>query len=264
VEKMDIKFLEPQIRLLTDLQIHLFMNGSSVDFRKGAKSISLSVQSGQVGISPRHEWHSISFRQPISIFSIRLDDAILSEVSLELAKGMILIPSSQQIIDDGRLGHVLLALSEEQQRGFPTGELIVDTLELVIAKLLLNQYASPIVDVSLNHKLGPARLKRALDFMHANLNRKVRLKQLADCVGLSRNFFSAQFRAETGYAPHQYMTSLRIDLAKQILMTTKHSILEVGISVGFDNQHHFATVFRRIAGVTPTAYRNTTDSKATR
>ena len=256
VERLDIDLIEPQTRLLTDLQLHLFLNDGSVNFYGGTEGASMPVRRGQVGICPRNQWHSISFRQPTSMLSVHIDDSIISEVSLEIAKGRQLDPSLPPIMEDLRLTHLLFALAEEQAHGYPTGELIVDALELAIVKLLVSRQPPHSTSSAIRYKLGPARLKRVLEFMQANLGRKVTLRQLAECVGLSTNFFSEQFRAETGLAPHRYMTKSRIDLAKQMLSKTRDSVLEVAMAVGFENQQHFATVFRRSVGVAPSVYRH--------
>jgi len=256
VERLHVHSLDWQTRLLSDHHFHLFLNNATIDFNEGKRSAAIPVRTGQVGVCPRNEWHSISFSEPVSMLAVRLDHAVLSEVSVEIAKGMRFDPSLSPIMNDRRLTHLLFTLAEEQKRGYPMGDLLVDTIEVAIAKLLASCHGSLIADGSAGYKLGPVRLKRVKEFMHANLARKVNLKQLAACADLSTSFFSAQFRAETGLAPHQYLTKLRIDFAKQLLRETRASVLEVGMAAGFENQQHFATVFRRIAGVAPTAYRH--------
>lgn len=257
IERLNVDSLEPQARLVTDLQLHLFLNDNEIDFYGGSQCRSISVRRGQVGVCPRNEWHSISFHQPTSMLSMHIDDKVVSEVALEITKSMAFTPSLPPVMDDRRITHLMFALAEEQERGYPTGELLVDTLELAIVKVLVGCDASAHLNNSIVHyKLGPARLKRVLEFMHANLSKKVKLRHLAECAGLSANFFSAQFRAETGIAPHRYLTELRIDLAKRLLTETRETMLEVAASTGFENQQHFATVFRRLVGVPPTAYRH--------
>lgn len=257
VERLDVGPLEPQARLVTDLQLHLFLNDNSIDFYRGSQFNSVSVRRGEVGVCPRNEWHSISFVHPISMLSVHIDDKVVAEVALDLTRNMGFTPTLPPVMDDGRIAHLLFALAEEQERGYPTGALLVDTLELAIVKLLVSREGPSQKTNSVVHfKLGPARLKRVLEFMHANLNRKVKLKHLAECAGLSTNFFSAQFHAETGVAPHRYMTELRIGLAKRLLRETRETVLEVAFATGFESQQHFATVFRRLVGVAPTTYRH--------
>jgi AraC family transcriptional regulator len=104
-------------------------------------------------------------------------------------------------------------------------------------------------------RLPPQRLRRVLDFMDANLDRQVGLGDLAAQAGLSSSHFCHQFRVSTSASPHKYMLALRIDRGNQMLRDPKLSVLEVALAVGFENQQHFATAFRRVAGVSPSDYR---------
>jgi AraC family transcriptional regulator len=56
-------------------------------------------------------------------------------------------------------------------------------------------------------------------------------------------------------SPYKYVLALRIEQSKRLLENRQLSVLEVAQSVGFDNPQHFATVFRRFAGVSPSTYR---------
>ena len=56
--------------------------------------------------------------------------------------------------------------------------------------------------------------------------------------------FAAQFRAATGYRPHEYLLLCRIERAKAMLLQQNTPIVEVALSVGFKSQAHFSTVFK--------------------
>ena len=60
----------------------------------------------------------------------------------------------------------------------------------------------------------------------------------------------------TGYAPHRYILLRRIERAKQKLRDTRLSILEVALDVGFRNPSHFARVFRKFVGTSPSHFQN--------
>src|SRR5580692_56424 len=103
--------------------------------------------------------------------------------------------------------------------------------------------------------MTPHVFRRVVEFMHANMDKQIGLKDLADCAGLSLSHFSFQFRASTNQSPHQYMLRLRIQRSKELLADSRLSVLDVGLEVGFRNQQHFATVFRNSVGVPPSVYR---------
>ena len=99
------------------------------------------------------------------------------------------------------------------------------------------------------------RLKRVQQYVGAHLDEPLRLADLAAVAGLSRMHFAAQFRAATGYRPHDYLLYRRIESAKAILSGTDMRLAEVALTLGFQAQAHFSTVFKRLAGETPARWR---------
>ena len=59
----------------------------------------------------------------------------------------------------------------------------------------------------------------------------------------------------THTSPYKYMLGLRIRQSRKMLRNPKLSVLDVSLATGFENQQHFATVFRRMVGVSPSTYR---------
>jgi len=84
-----------------------------------------------------------------------------------------------------------------------------------------------------------------------NLDRPIRVAELAALVSTSPHHFSRQFRAATGLAPHQYVHHCRMRRAAQLLIDTEMSVCSVAIEVGCVDQSHFANTFRRTFGCTP-------------
>ena len=95
------------------------------------------------------------------------------------------------------------------------------------------------------------RLRRVQEHLAANISEPITLRDLAEAAGLSRMHFAAQFRVATGCRPHDYLLQQRIEQAKQMLASTDVPLVEVALSVGFQTQSHFSTVFKRLAGDTP-------------
>ncbi len=87
--------------------------------------------------------------------------------------------------------------------------------------------------------------------MNASIGDPLTLADLAAAAGLSRMHFAAQFRAATGCRPHEYLLQQRIECAKATLSSVSMPLAEVALSVGFQTQSHFSTVFKRITGETP-------------
>jgi AraC-like DNA-binding protein len=104
-------------------------------------------------------------------------------------------------------------------------------------------------------ELSKWRLKRAIEYMAANLAESISLADIAAAAGLSRMHFAAQFRAATGVRPHEYLLQRRIERAQQLLSTSRMPLVEIAFDVGFKTQAHFTTVFARLVGETPKVWR---------
>ncbi len=99
------------------------------------------------------------------------------------------------------------------------------------------------------------RLRRVLAHIDAHLEDPITLADLAGVAGLSRMHFAAQFRAATGLRPHEFLLRRRIDHARYLLADPRRKLVDVALSVGFQTQAHFTTVFKRIVGETPHRWR---------
>jgi AraC family transcriptional regulator len=99
------------------------------------------------------------------------------------------------------------------------------------------------------------RLKRIQEYVGTHLETNIRLADLAMVAGLSRMHFAAQFRAATGHRPHEYVLHQRIECAKDIMTSSDMPLAEVALTVGFQAQAHFSTVFKRLTDETPARWR---------
>jgi len=100
------------------------------------------------------------------------------------------------------------------------------------------------------------RLKRVLQYVDKNLSAKITLQEMAAVAGLSRMHFAAQFRAATGDRPHEYLLRRRIERAQELLKQVEVTLVDIALTVGFQTQAHFTTVFKRFVGDTPYQWRS--------
>jgi len=257
VERRDLEPTSWQSHLHEDQLFHLFMKRAVIGFSlKDAAIATIPVAPGHVVFCPRREWHNISWHERISVLSIRIPDSALVEAARERLTERSLEIVPRHVVTDDRLTHLLFALDAERARGYSTGKLFVDCIETALANILLTSFNTFAPrSIPCNGGMAPRVLRRVVEFMHANMDKQIGLKDLADCAGLSLSHFSFQFRASTNQSPHQYMLRLRIERSKELLTDFRLSVLDVGLEVGFRNQQHFATVFRSSVGVPPSVYR---------
>ena len=99
------------------------------------------------------------------------------------------------------------------------------------------------------------RLHRGRDFIHANSSAEIGLCDAARAACLSPYHFLRSFREAFGVTPHQFLTSCRIARAKFLLERTEVPIIDVCFDAGFISVGSFTTLFHRITGVSPRAWR---------
>ena len=147
------------------------------------------------------------------------------------------------------------ALNRAEELGGSYGRSYADGISLAITARMLGtteDYSPKNPRVS---ALCKWRLKRATEFMSAHLSEPISLTDIAAAAGLSRMHFAAQFRAATGLRPHEYLLQRRIERARYLLLTSRLPLIEIAFEVGFKTQAHFTTVFSRIVGEAPNAWR---------
>jgi AraC family transcriptional regulator len=101
-----------------------------------------------------------------------------------------------------------------------------------------------------------ARLRTSVDHIRDHLDDDLSLKELAGRVQMSTYQFVRMFREGTGVPPHQYILRERVEMAKKMLADRNAPIVDIAAQLRFADQSHFGAVFKRLVGVTPSAFRN--------
>jgi len=101
-----------------------------------------------------------------------------------------------------------------------------------------------------------SRLRRVTEYIESHLDQALTLAQLGGVVYMSPYHFARLFQRRTGLPPHRFVVRARIERATRLLVAPEMSIAHISRTVGFRTPSHFSTVFRRVMGITPRAYRN--------
>lgn len=98
--------------------------------------------------------------------------------------------------------------------------------------------------------LEAIRLKLELEFQQP-----LDVATIAAASGLSRNFFAARFRKRFGMSVDRYLLHLRMEMAKNLLLSTSRPIKEIAYDCGIPDSNYFNKQFRRATGTSPSQYR---------
>jgi AraC-like DNA-binding protein len=93
------------------------------------------------------------------------------------------------------------------------------------------------------------------EFVRSRINEDIRLSEMAAVAGLSVSHFSHMFRQSVGESPHQFVLRQRVQYAKEMLLSWDVRMIDVALACGFKTQQHFARIFRKVCGISPTEYR---------
>ncbi len=94
-----------------------------------------------------------------------------------------------------------------------------------------------------------------IDFIHEHISQDIGISDLAEATGYSAGYLSRVFRQEEGVSIHEYMTMMRIDLARELLINTNLRVYEIAASCGYDNATYFIKVFKNNTGFTPQEFK---------
>lgn len=98
-------------------------------------------------------------------------------------------------------------------------------------------------------------IEGALRFMHEHSHDLIHVKDVAQTHGLSPQYFRRLFKQYVGVSPKQYLTTLKIQRSKCLLLHQEHSVTEVAMGLGFGSTQQFSKVFRKITGLSPSLWR---------
>jgi AraC family transcriptional regulator len=158
--------------------------------------------------------------------------------------------------EDAALNSLMERLRDELLRKGKASPLCVQGLAQAVAVHLARGYAELGGGA---HNASPSlpdyKLRQITDWMAAHFAEDINLERLAARAGLSKFYFRRLFKSATGVSPLRYHVNLRMDAARRLLRETHKSVVEVALEVGYSNPSHFAQLFRREAGLSPSDYR---------
>jgi len=188
-----------------------------------------------------------------TVLLIRISPELLAAAAARagLPAPVDLVPQLQ--LRDPRLEHLAWAFEAELRAEAPSDPLYGDGLGLALAAHLVHRYrASAIPAREPEGGLSPRQLKRVVEHIESNVDRRLALSELAAVAGVSASHFKALFKRSTGLPVHQYVVRRRVERARLLLQERATTVAEVAAQTGFANQSHLARWMRRVAGVTPT------------
>jgi len=100
------------------------------------------------------------------------------------------------------------------------------------------------------------RIDKAIVCIHLDYAQPISVTSLAREASMSVSRFAHLFKEREGLSPASYIEQYRMERARELLLSTDHSITEIAFATGFTNQFHFSARFKKILGQSPRSFRN--------
>lgn len=144
----------------------------------------------------------------------------------------------------------------DPQLAFGMSDLYIQKLELMREMML--DFSQQVE--KLHHPTGgESRFYRmCARYVSDNLFTAIRAEEMAQALGYTRAYLCTRFKQEAGISLIQYIQKEKILEAKRLLQFTDQDLGQIAALLDFSSQSHFQTVFRKITGQTPMAYRRRT------
>ena len=229
--------------------------GSAEVGLRRSEMMRLTFDAGEMCLIPRHfeTWVRTCDLHYLYL-SVGISDAALA-AACDGTRGDVELRRVESLVD-ARVGALAAAVNAERVAGFPSGRLFLDSVEQALAVALVNGYALRHRSVqTYRGGLGSGRLRKIKEFVGAKMDDDLTLCEMAQSVDLSSAHFSRMFRKSTGVTPHQFVLRQRVERAKEMLRSADARVMDVAVACGFKTQQHFAQIFRRACGASPTEYR---------
>lgn len=238
--------------------LHVVLQGSvKYEVLTRGKTLQFSANAGTTFILPRGTVDELRWSGPTQRIAAAIHPTLLVNALDETAHERDIELTEHWNLTDPNIMAVLLAMRADLDAGSPAGRLYGESLANALAVYLLNRFAARrYAPVIYRGGLPRYRLKRVLDHVGDNLSDDLSLSQLAAIAGMSPHYFAEMFKQSTGRAPHQYVLLRRIERAKERLRDAKCSVIEAALAAGFQNPSHFARMFRKFVGISPSRFQS--------
>ncbi len=131
--------------------------------------------------------------------------------------------------------------------------------KVVYANICLKHFLSSIKYLSVYRSVNKEGendvLQKVIAFMKNNLNKTIRVAELAETCNCSASNIYKLFKKNLDSAPQDFFIHLKMDRARKYLTQTNLKVKEIGLKLGYEDQYYFSRIFTKHVGLSPANYR---------
>lgn len=226
------------INIVTDGEGFQEINGKAYPIKRGSITI----------ISPLDFHRNVVLNdEKVSVFAIKFSDKIfydsLGQIC-SLEDFPIITALDDESFQTSKTLFELLINEQTKSSRLGSDKFALNLIEqLVILALRANGNTPEEKNIS--------KMRNALAYIHYNFRRDIKASDVASHIGYSPNYFSAEFKKETGLEFRKYLRDLRLDFAHNLIKFSHFSVTEVSFESGFNSLPHFSKAFKEKFGIAP-------------
>jgi AraC family transcriptional regulator len=228
-----------------------------VAWRSGGRRLASRTRSGAITVIPEGHDGRWDMDGPVETSHVYIPDRRLQAAAAQITGGGRVELVGRVGFEDPSAARILELLSREVPNQDPSARLFVDQAIDLLCIHLVRAHSSfgALALEAPRGGLADWQLRRVTQYMREHLAEEIGLDELAALVNLSRFHFCTAFRKATGQTPHNWLMILRIEEARRLLETPALAVTDVALAVGYQTPSSFAAAFRKLVGMTPSAYR---------
>ncbi|MBB3424524.1 AraC family transcriptional regulator [Rhizobium sp. BK312] len=241
------------------LWIDMSLSETDCEFRFDGRKEKHKMPAGMISLLPPGMPLSTRLSVPTRALDVSIEANLLGEVAGELfdcSADIEIIPQFGAICPS--LASLMYAVKWTLREPVYHSILKIEYLTRALAADVLAKHAverkRPFV-ADCGSKLSCRQLQRVLEYIEQNLSRDLSLNELATIAGVSKTIFVYRFKNSMKETPHRYLIRARVRRGQELLVRSKMPIADIAVICGFADHAHFTSVFKRIMGNTPSAYR---------
>ena len=225
----------------------IYVVGGQGDFRTGNNKQPVSAND-LIIVPPNVEHTEVSYpASPLEYFVLGIDGVTFRNTGDEDGSSIYNYKEEDSILS---ILHLLLKEAQEEKEGCSFA--CQNLLEVLLIHIVRMQKLVPLPYTAKRMTKECGLIKRYLDSNYADA---ITLEHLASLAHMNKYYLVHAFTKYTGLSPISYLNTRRLQVSRELLSATNHSISQVASLSGFSSQSYFTQAFKRESGISPSQYR---------
>ncbi|AOT71347.1 response regulator transcription factor [Geosporobacter ferrireducens] len=150
-----------------------------------------------------------------------------------------------------------MGLKKIHPHSYDTAKKFSQIYEFKKARIELTEILDIIFEEIVDKKLYDRNdeMNAIVNYVEKNYQNRISLEEVADYVNLNPQYLSRLVKKELGIGFSNYVTNLKIEKAKELLLETDMPVLNISLELSYNEPNYFCRVFKKIVGMTPMEYR---------